>query len=72
MGKFSHVVACRSSLKNAKKMNLQLIWNKNSPWAHIELEIDVLGVAEKLIKYVIHWSQKNLKNIYLSSFKVPK
>jgi hypothetical protein len=29
--------------------------NKNSPWAHMESEFDVLGVGN-LVKYVIHSS----------------
>ena len=35
-------------------MNLQFILNKNSPQAHMESEFDVLGVARKLMKYVVH------------------
>jgi hypothetical protein len=35
------------SLKNIRKMNLQLILNKNSPRAHKELEFDLLGITEK-------------------------
>jgi hypothetical protein len=34
-------------------MNLQPILNKNSPHAHKELEFDVLGIAGKLVKYVV-------------------
>jgi hypothetical protein len=40
----------RNSSKNIGKMNLQFILNKNSPWAHMELESNVLGVARKLVK----------------------
>jgi hypothetical protein len=32
-------------------MNLQYILSKNSPWVHMELEVDVLGIARKLVKY---------------------
>jgi hypothetical protein len=35
-------------------MNVQPILNKNSPWAHMESEFGVLGVAKKLVKYVVH------------------
>jgi hypothetical protein len=30
-------------------MNLLPILNKTSPWAHMELELDVLGVPRKLV-----------------------
>jgi hypothetical protein len=33
LGNFSHMVACRSSSKNKRKMNLILVLN-TSPWAH--------------------------------------
>jgi hypothetical protein len=46
------MAACRSSLENTGKMNLKLVLNKTSPWAHTELELDVLGVPKKLVKYV--------------------
>jgi hypothetical protein len=45
-GNFSHIAACMSSLKNTGKMNLHL--KINSPWAHTELELDVLGVPKSL------------------------
>jgi hypothetical protein len=48
------MVACRSSSKNTLKMNLKLILNKTSLQAHMELELDVLGVPGKLVKYVVH------------------
>jgi hypothetical protein len=41
-------------LKIQEKMNLQFILNKNSPRAHIELEFDILGVATKRVKYIVH------------------
>jgi hypothetical protein len=40
-------------------MNLKLILNKTSPWAYTELELEVLGVTGKLVKYVIHLSKRN-------------
>jgi hypothetical protein len=43
-------------------MSFILVFNKNSPWAHTESEMGVLGVHGKLVKYVVHWSKrKNLK-----------
>jgi hypothetical protein len=40
-----------------EKMNLKPILNKNSPRAHMESELDVLGVHGKLVKYVVHLSK---------------
>jgi hypothetical protein len=48
------MAACRSSLENTGKMSLILVFNKNSPRAHTESELDVLGVHGKLVKYVVH------------------
>jgi hypothetical protein len=39
-------------------MDLQPILNKNTPQAHMELEYDMLGVAGKLMKYVVHSSKR--------------
>jgi hypothetical protein len=58
LGSFSHMAACRSSLENTGKMSLILIFNKNLPWAHTELELGVLGVHGKLVKYVVHSSKR--------------
>jgi hypothetical protein len=64
LGSFSHMAACRSSLENIGKMNLIPVFNKNSPRAHTELELDMLGVHGKLVKYVVHLSKrKNWKKI---------
>jgi hypothetical protein len=52
------MAACRSSLENTGKMSLILVFNKNSPWAHTELELGVLGVYGKLVKYVVHSSKR--------------
>jgi hypothetical protein len=52
------MAACRSSSKNTGKMNLILVFNKNSPQAHTELELDVLSVHRKLVRYVVHSSKK--------------
>jgi hypothetical protein len=58
LGSFSHVAACRSSLEITGKMSLILVFNKNSPRAHTESELDVLGVHGKLAKYVVHLSKR--------------
>jgi hypothetical protein len=39
-------------------MNLQPILKKNSPWVHMKSELDVLGVAGKLVNYVVHLSKR--------------
>jgi hypothetical protein len=58
LGNFSHMVACRSSLENTGKVSLIPVFNKNSPRAHIESELDVLGVHGKLMKYEVHSSKR--------------
>jgi hypothetical protein len=58
LGSFSHMAACRSSLENTWKMSLILVFNKNSPRAHTESELGVLGVHGKLVKYVVHSSKR--------------
>jgi hypothetical protein len=52
------MAACRSSSKNTGKMNSKPDFNKNSPRAHTESELDVLGVHGKLLKYVVHSSKR--------------
>jgi hypothetical protein len=52
------MAACRSSSKNTGKMTLIPIFNKNLPQAHTESEFDVLGIHGKLVKYVVHSSQR--------------
>jgi hypothetical protein len=52
------MAACRSPSKNTRKMNLKLVLNKTSPWAHMELEFNVLGVPRKLMKYVVNLSKR--------------
>jgi hypothetical protein len=60
LGSFSHMAACRSSLGNTWKMSLILVFNKNSPRDHTELELGMLGVHGKLVKYVVHsFKRKN-------------
>jgi hypothetical protein len=58
LGSFSHMAACRCFLENTLKMKLILVFNKNLPRAHMELELDVLGVHMKLVKYVVHSSKR--------------
>jgi hypothetical protein len=54
-------------------MSSILVFNKNSPQAHMESELGVLGVHRKLVKYVIHSSKKiKLKKSYFSSHKLSK
>jgi hypothetical protein len=50
------MAACWSFLENTRKMNLLPILNKTSPHAHMESELDVLGVPKKLVKYVVELS----------------
>jgi hypothetical protein len=51
---------CRS-LENTGKINLKSFLNKTSPQAHMELEFDVFGVPEKLVKYVVHLSKRKYR-----------
>jgi hypothetical protein len=48
-------------------MNLQPILNKKSRWAHMELELDVLGVVRKLVQYVVYMSKMKYlkKSVFL-------
>jgi hypothetical protein len=58
------MVAHRSSL-TYRKMDLIHVFNKTSPRAHTELELDVLGVPKKLVKYVVHSSKrKKIKKLF--------
>jgi hypothetical protein len=52
------MAAYRSSSKITGKMSLIPVLNKTSPWAHTELELDVLGVHGKLVKNVVHLSKR--------------
>jgi hypothetical protein len=66
------MAACRSSSKNTRKMSLILVFNKNSPRAHTESELDLLGVHGKLVKYVVHSSKrKNRKKIKILHTSCP-
>jgi hypothetical protein len=58
LGNFSHMPACRSSSENTGKISLIPVFNKNLPRAHTVLELDVLGVHRKLVKYVVHSSKR--------------
>jgi hypothetical protein len=64
---FSHMAACRSSLENTGKMSLMLVFNKNSPQAHTESELDMLGIHGKLVKYAFHSCKRknSKKHIFL-------
>jgi hypothetical protein len=57
LGLYNNVAKHKSSSKNARKLNLQPILNKKSPWVHMESDFEVLGIAIKLAKYVIHLSK---------------
>jgi hypothetical protein len=57
-GSLSCMATCRSYSENIGKMSLIPIFNKNSPRAHTESELDVLGVHGKLVKYVVHSSKR--------------
>ena len=37
-----------------KKNEFTIHFEQNSPWAHMELEFDVLGVAKNHVTYVIY------------------
>jgi hypothetical protein len=47
-------------------MSLILVFNKNSPQAHTESELGVLGVHGKLVKYVVHSAKR--KNEFFKFF----
>jgi hypothetical protein len=55
------MAACRSSLENTGIMSLIPVFNKNSPPAHTESELDVLGVHRKLVKYVVHSFKRKIE-----------
>jgi hypothetical protein len=65
LGSFSHMAASRSSLEITWKMSLIVIFNKNSPQAHTESELGVLGVHGKLVKYVVHSSKRKNWNFFI-------
>jgi hypothetical protein len=66
------MAVCRSSSENTGKKNSIPNLNKTSPWAHMESELDVLGVPEKLVKYVIYSSKRKIEKKRISSQKLPK
>jgi hypothetical protein len=45
-------------LKKYRKNELNTSFEQNIPWAHTELELDMLGVPRKLVKYVVHSSKR--------------
>ena len=61
----SNMAICWSSSKNIGKINQISILNKTSPWAHIDSELDMLGIPRKLVKYVIHSPKRiNKKKLF--------
>jgi hypothetical protein len=58
LGRFSHMVAWRSASENTRKMSLIPVFIITLPRAHMESELDVLGVHGKLVKYVVHLSKR--------------
>jgi hypothetical protein len=46
--------------KIQEEMNLKPVLNKTSPQAHTELELDILGVPRKLVKYVVQLSKRKI------------
>jgi hypothetical protein len=40
-------------LKKYRKNELNIYFEQYSPWDHTELDLDVLGVHGKLVKYVV-------------------
>jgi hypothetical protein len=66
---FSPWAVCRSSSKNTKRESLIPVFNKNSPRAHTESELGVLGVHWKLVKYVVHSSKRRKEK---NSHQLPK
>jgi hypothetical protein len=71
LGSFSNVAASKSFSKNTRRMNIQLILNENSSWAHMELEFNMLSVAKKLVEYVVN-SSKRKKKKEISFHRVSK
>jgi hypothetical protein len=49
---------CKRFKKEGRPSNFHEFWSeevhKTSPRAHTESELDVLGVPNKLVKYVVH------------------
>jgi hypothetical protein len=73
LGNFSHVSAYRSFPTNTWEINFQTILNKTLPQARMELEFDMLGVAGKLVRYVVYLQKKGTKWFkYFFSHSVPK
>jgi hypothetical protein len=65
LGSFSHMAACRSSVENTWKMSLILVFNKNSPRAHTESELGVLGSWKACeICSSLVWKKRIEKNIF--------
>jgi hypothetical protein len=52
----------RGSSIDMGKMNIDSILNKNPPHAHMVLELDIIGVVRKLVKYALHFYKRKLIN----------
>jgi hypothetical protein len=65
------MATCRSPSENTGKMNLIPVLNKTPLRAHTELELDVLGVHKKLVKYLVV-QMKKLNFFNFTSHKLPK
>jgi hypothetical protein len=47
------------------KLSLILVFIKNLPRSHTKLELDVFGIHEKLVKYVVYsFKKKNEKKLF--------
>jgi hypothetical protein len=66
------MVACRSSSENTRKISLRPVFNKTSPQAHTESELDVVGIHGKLVKYDVHLFKRKIEKNDFSSHKLPK
>jgi hypothetical protein len=60
LGSFRQMAACKSSLENTLKNELNTYFQKKLPRAHIESELGVLGVHGKLVKHVVHLSKRKI------------
>jgi hypothetical protein len=64
----------RNPLEITRKMSLIPVFNRTSPRARTESELDLLGVHGKLVKYKVYSlvQKKKLKKNYFTSHKLPK
>jgi hypothetical protein len=73
-GPLQNLILCPSlrTPQKLKKIILQGLLNKNSPWAHIESELSVFDVAGKLGENLTHACKKKLFFKESSPYKLPK